>query len=180
MPQESITGQLEDYNFFVTVPLQKAILLGKATKPMKVKAKIVQDFQGWWKISWPLEELSCLWTYIHVCFHIAFLPQNLQIHPSPWTSEDGSIHLCLRPSISSMRFVTDVLMSCTHLGLMQLWRSLKNDSWEMRVKYNFLSLHRFPLSVCTVLSLLMELTSLHNWVSSSSSHITREKLTAAI
>lgn len=46
MPQESITGQLEDYNFFVTVPLQKAILLGKATKPMKVKAKIVQDFQG--------------------------------------------------------------------------------------------------------------------------------------
>lgn len=25
MPQESITGQLEDYNFFVTVPLQKAI-----------------------------------------------------------------------------------------------------------------------------------------------------------
>lgn len=145
MPQESITGQLEDYNSFVTVPLQKAILLGKATKPMKVKAKIVQDFQGWWKISWLLEELSCL--LAHICFQVAFLPQNLQIHPSPWTSEDGSIHLCLPPSVSSMRFVTDVLMSHTHSGLMQLCRSLKNDSWEIRVKYSFLSLHLFS-TIC--------------------------------
>lgn len=38
-------------------------------------------------------------------------------------------------------------MSRTHSGLMDSWWSLKNDSCEIRVKYNFLSLHLFS-TIC--------------------------------
>lgn len=165
-----------DYNICVTVPLWKAVLLGKITKAVKVK--LSETSRG-------DERLPALWkneaAFWHInAFMLHFWHKSSRFTPVP---ERLQVSICLSISLSAFQPCHLSQVFWCHAPIQALhscgrvWKMTAARSGLNTISSLFTC---FPLSVCTVLRLLMELTSLHNWVSSSSSQITREKLTAAI
>lgn len=136
------TVELRAYNVIVTLPLQKAVLLGKTIKTTKAKAETVQDFHGW-KDLLPF-------TRINLPLSISTSSCCISAKKASDSPYSLSICRCVHPP-SSFYFKHKICHKCFDVmhpfwPYGESWRSFKNDSCEIRVKYNFLSLHLFSTS----------------------------------
>lgn len=156
-PQMLFFLQEEEYHLFEWYQLKSIwnLFWQSFQRPCLTLDYIVSSWQGF-SVTFPILSLNFWPASLHSFFfcYQAFSPFHMWVSVRNGFAVTPSV--CLYPAM------------------------LESRKWQLRrqVKYNFSLFTHFPLSACLALGLLMELTFLYNWLSRTSSQITREQLTA--